>query len=315
MNTRNTLRILVMLFLLFSATARAADGPVVLYPPDLMLSSEGKVKVFIFSPDKAAPLGATINFKALTGIEGDNFKKGEIALNPGLNFLEVAGKRVRIYYLPNAKMDRFMLQGKKSEEPYVFLSSKLHPALDDGCEGCHTFEDGKLSSKPQKESCYACHTDFTKVEEGKKVSVHTPVAGGECTSCHDPHFSSLPKLIKSEKGCRECHDAFPEDGVVHKPVSYGDCVACHSPHAGPGAKQLVKPGNLLCLTCHESPHSQHRSAVSKGKLTTIPPDFPVDNTAGTLEMACIGCHAPHQSAERRLFVKSQGQLCKTCHQL
>jgi predicted CXXCH cytochrome family protein len=311
----STIRILFVLLLFASAAARAADAPVVVFPPDLMLTSEGKVKVFIYAPDKNQAVNCTVNFKPLAGLEGDNFKKGEISLNPGLNFLEAGAKRIRIYYLPNAKMDRFMLQGKKSDEPFVFRTAKLHPALDDGCEGCHTLEDGKLGSKPQKESCYACHTDFTKVEEGKTISVHTPVAGGECTSCHDPHFGFLPKLQKSEKGCRECHDAFPEDGVVHKPVSYGDCISCHSPHAGPGTKQLVKPGNQLCGSCHESPHKQHRSADSKGKLTKIPPDFPIDNASGSPEMSCTGCHAPHQSAERRLFVKPQGQLCKTCHQL
>jgi predicted CXXCH cytochrome family protein len=315
LNAVRTIRILVLSLMLFSVAARAADGPVVLYPPDLMLTSEGQIKVFVYAPDKNQPLNATINFKPLSGLEGDNFKKGEASLNPGLNFLEVGDKRVRIYYLPNAKMERFMLQGKKSDDPFVFRTVKLHPALDDGCEGCHTLEDGKLSSKPQKEACYACHTDHSKAEEGKQVFVHTPVAGGECTSCHDPHLSSLPKLQKSEKGCRECHDPFPEDGVVHKPVGYGDCISCHSPHAGPGAKNLIKPGNMLCATCHEDPHRQHRSAESKGKLTQVPPDFPTDNSSGKLEIACTGCHAPHQSPERRLFVKPQGQLCKTCHQL
>jgi predicted CXXCH cytochrome family protein len=314
-NASNTVRILVMMFLLLPLVARAADGPVILYPPDLMFTTEGKIKIFAYSPDKAAPLEATINFKKMEGIEGENFRKGEVTLNPGLNFIEAGGKRIRLYYLPGVKMDRFMLQGKKSEEPYVFRAVKIHPALDDGCEGCHTVEDGKLSAKPQKESCYACHTDFSKVEAGKKVFVHTPVAGGECTSCHDPHFSVLPKLQKSEKGCRECHDAFPTDGVSHKPVGYGECSACHSPHAGPGAKQVIREGNTLCATCHESPHLQHRAADSKGKMTKVPPDFPTDNSTGKLEITCTGCHAPHTSTERRLFVKPQGQLCKTCHQL
>lgn len=315
MNTGKMFRILSLLLLLLATAARAADGPVVLYPPDLTLSTEGKVKLFVFSPDKSAPLSATLNFKPIEGIEGDEFKKGELSLNPGLNFAEIGSTRIRIYYLPNAKMDRFSVQGKKSDEPFVFRTSKLHPALDDGCEGCHELADGKLSVKPMKEACFACHTDFTKVEEGMQITVHTPVAGGECTSCHDPHASSQAKLQKSEKGCRECHDPFPEDGVVHKPVSYGDCISCHSPHAGPGAKQLVKVGNGLCATCHENPHKQHRSAVSNSRMVAVPPDFPVDGPPGNPEMACIGCHAPHQSAERRLFVKPQGQLCKTCHQL
>lgn len=305
----------VFLFLIAAATAGAGGvSPTVLFPPDLSLSTDGKARLFVYSPDKSEPK-VTLNFKPLPALEGEVFRKGEISLNPGLNFLEVGDKRVRIYSLPNAKMDKFSLAGKKSDEVFVFQTYKLHPALDDGCEGCHTVEGDKISAKPLAEACYACHTDFTKADEGKEVFVHTPVKGAECTGCHDPHFSSLAKLQKSEKGCRECHDPFPEEGTVHKPVSYGDCTSCHSPHAGPGDKQLLRPGNSLCIACHETPHPQHRSAEIKGRLTQIPPDFPLDNTLGRKEMACTGCHQAHQSPERRLFKKSQGELCKTCHRL
>ena len=33
--------------------------------------------------------------------------------------------------------------------------------------------------------CLGCHTDFEELV--KQASVHTPVKGGQCVSCHSPH--------------------------------------------------------------------------------------------------------------------------------
>ena len=292
--------------------ARAAQGPSaleVLYPPDLTFSVEPKVKVFAFRGSKGEPVSPVVNGKAADPLEGEMFLKGEIPLSPGFNLLQIGEKNLRVFVLQNAVMDTFRFPSGKEGQDLVFQAYRLHPALDDGCEGCHTLEGGKLKAKDQKEACYGCHNDFTKSEGGKKVFVHAPVTSGECTACHDPHFATRPKLQKLEKGCLECHDPFPTTGTVHRPAGNGECAACHSPHAGPAAKQLVRPGNALCLGCHTEPHRRHRSSVVLGALTRIPDDFP--KAAG--ELACIGCHVPHQSPNPRLFTKPQAELCKICH--
>jgi predicted CXXCH cytochrome family protein len=206
-------------------------------------------------------------------------------------------------------MDSFRFSSAMEGQDLVFRAYRLHPALDDGCEGCHTLEEGKLKAKDQKEACYACHNDFAKAEGGKKVFVHAPVAAGECTACHDPHFATLPKLQKPGKGCLECHDPFPTEGTVHAPVGAGECVACHNPHAGAAKMQLVRPGNALCIGCHKEPHTRHRSSVVLGRMTRVPENFPVERG----ELSCTGCHVPHQSPNARLFRKPQDDLCRTCH--
>jgi len=292
--------------------ARAAQGPSaleVLYPPDLTLSVEPKVKVFAFRGSKGEPVIPVVNGKAAAPLDGEMFLKGEVSLFTGLNLLQIGGKDLRVFVLPNAIMNSFRFPSGKEGQDLVFQAYRLHPALDDGCDGCHTLEGGTLKAKDQKEACYACHNDFAKAEGGKKVFVHAPVAAGECTACHDPHFATLPKLQKIVKGCLECHDPFPATGTVHAPVGAGECVACHSPHAGAARKQLVRPGNALCLGCHIEPHARHRSFVVLGALTRVPDDFPTE--AG--ELACIGCHAPHQSPDALLFTKPQAELCKICH--
>jgi predicted CXXCH cytochrome family protein len=302
----------LLLALLLAVPALAAEGPVLLYPPDLTLAAAEKVKLFAYNPGKGGADNVLLNGKSSNPWEGEGFLKGEATLAPGLNVLRAFGGDVRLFLLPNAKLEQFRLgPGKEGEEQLLFQTYRLHPALDDGCESCHFVEGGKLRAKGQKEACYSCHDDFSKAKEGKKAFVHSPVASGECTGCHDPHFSAKPKLQKLSKGCLECHDPFPSNGTVHRPVANNDCGSCHSPHAGPAPKQLVRPGNALCLACHEKFHEFHRSAEVRGKVTELPDDFPRDKG----EMACLGCHAPHQSVEEHLFRMKQQDLCKSCHRM
>jgi predicted CXXCH cytochrome family protein len=305
-----TKRILwALLFLAIAAPVRGAGDLVVLYPRDLTLAPEDRIRVYAFQPGGGLPTYVKMNGKVMAKLEGEALRKGEVPLDQGLNSLEVGGTTVRVYRLPGTKAERYRFPGEDGKEPLVFQAYRVHPALDEGCDGCHTVEGVKLAAKEQKGACYACHTDFGAGEEGKTKSLHAPVAAGECTGCHDPHFSTRAKLQKLEKGCLECHDAFSADGVVHKPVADGDCKACHGPHVGSGPRQLVRPGNALCLGCHDKSHTQHRAAAVKGKVTRIPDDFPRDKE----ELACVGCHKPHQSRERRLFPMNQGPLCRTCH--
>lgn len=303
--------ILAALLLLAAALpVRGAGNLAILFPRDLTLAGEDKIKIFAYQPGGGFPTYVKVNGKVAARMEGDIFRKAEVPLTPGLNVIEADAKTVRVFLLQNSKMDSFQLaSGQAGTEPLTFRTYKLHPALDDGCEGCHTIEGAKLGAKGQKEACYACHTDFGAPEEGKQKFLHAPVAAGECTGCHDPHFSSRPKLQKLEKGCLECHDAPPEGGVVHYPVKNRECVACHNPHVGPAPKQLVRPGNALCLGCHANPHAQHRLAAVKGKMTQVPDDFPREKE----ELSCLGCHKAHQSEERRLFRLPQGKLCQMCH--
>ena len=310
MNARRWFPALTLLLIL-AAPSLGAEETVLLFPPDLTLSVEGNIKIFVYSPGAKTPLSVAVNGIVREPLKGEFFQSGQATLNPGMNILNIGGKRVKVYHLPGTKMEQFRLPGEKEGAPLVFQSYRLHPALDDGCEGCHVIESGKLKAKDQKEACYACHDNFEKVEEGKGKSVHTPVKAGECTGCHDPHFSIRPKLQKLEKGCFECHDSFPSEGTVHYPVANQGCTPCHSSHVGPAPNQVVLAGNALCLKCHENFHTMHRSTeVTKNKeMTQVPPDIPKDKE----DFACIACHLPHQSAERRLFRKSQGELCRTCH--
>jgi predicted CXXCH cytochrome family protein len=239
---------------------------------------------------------------------GATVQKGEAQLVPGLNRLNIGGRVVRVYYREDSPGGELTVKGGKGEPPMVFRSYNLHPAMGDGCGGCHVEEGGKLGRKDQKTACYGCHDDFGK---GGKAGIylHGPVAAGECTSCHDPHFSARPKLQKSGKGCMECHDAPSGKKIVHAPVRSGQCAGCHDPHAGVAPKQLARHGNSLCTKCHENYHRVHRSAVARGAMTKLPRDVSRDGN----DLSCHACHLPHQSDHERLLAKGAPELCHDCH--
>lgn len=291
------------------AAAQPAPPVHLLFPPDLAFTSDPKVKVFAFRAPGGPPVVPVVNGKEAAPLDGETFPKGEVALLPGMNLLGAGATTVRVFVLPGAAMETFRFPSGKEGEDLLFRAFRLHPALDDGCDGCHAVEGGKLKAKDQKEACFSCHDDFTKEAGGKKPFVHAPAASGECTACHDPHFAARPKLQKLEKDCFECHDPFPGTGTVHAPVAAAACASCHSPHAGPAPKQLARAGNALCLGCHKAPHDRHRSSTVLGTLTRVPDDFPREST----ELSCTGCHVPHQSQNGGLFRKPWEELCRTCH--
>jgi predicted CXXCH cytochrome family protein len=112
--------------------------------------------------------------------------------------------------------------------------------------------------------------------------VHEPAAReGGCVTCHDPHFSLLPKLQRRPQPdvCLGCHDKeidvgekqpLPNMAVLlkentnhHGPIREGGCSECHQPHASDEFRLLYRayPKEFyapfdkdrygLCFSCHQ----------------------------------------------------------------
>ncbi|HEY6072267.1 MAG TPA: cytochrome c3 family protein [Anaerolineales bacterium] len=302
--------VLILLLLAWvSDPACAADTTVLLFPPDLTLSSEETIRVFALRKGKEGALPVFVNGKPMGRLEGKAFQRGEVRLSPGFNRIKAGSRAVRVYYLPGTAASRFSPSKGKGAPPLVFRSYSLHPALNDGCDGCHLLTNGKLQVKDQKEACYACHSDFEKTAQGEKRYLHEPVAGGECTACHAPHYSARPKLGKDAGGCVACHEPYPLRGSVHRPVRDGRCAACHDPHAGAAPKLLVRAGNDLCIGCHRDSHLHHRGFAAAGPMTVLSADVPMDGRS----LSCLACHLPHQSEQERLLPFRRDELCRKCH--
>ena len=232
----------------------------------------------------------------------------------------------------------------------LLTGSTVHPVAEN-CAGCHESVEEphpkkggktfKLTQEPP-DLCTTCHEAF-----GKKKVVHSPVAGGACTTCHNPHSSNEPKLLaQSQKDvCGTCHADHVDFKVIHGPVSAGSCTACHTPHESDNEKLLLKKGEELCFGCHldmpevmkkknvhpamatgcTSCHNPHGSANPKmladegekvcfachpqiGEAVT---SAPVPHSA--VQMGCPSCHTPHASDNDRLLLKPEKDTCAECH--
>lgn len=193
----------------------------------------------------------------------------------------------------------------------------VHAALGMGCESCHLAAEGakhpaqKGSMKLTQDVpglCFGCH-DQSKF---KGKSVHSPVAGGMCTSCHNPHQTETGKLLMSDQPdlCYNCHDKslFTKKNV-HAAVAMG-CTSCHNPHVSENAKLLSKAINPLCATCHADKASGRHVMAIPGKGFHPIGGRPEPGNTGK-QMSCISCHDPHSSDFEKLY--PSGAICSKCH--
>lgn len=105
------------------------------------------------------------------------------------------------------------------------------------CTDCHNAHGGFLTKQlrataSQDAVCFKCHVD----KVGPFVYEHAPVKTEGCVSCHTPHGSSNPRLLKRSQVnlvCLECHtltvDA-PIPGIPsfhNQAQKYQACTLCH----------------------------------------------------------------------------------------
>jgi predicted CXXCH cytochrome family protein len=99
------------------------------------------------------------------------------------------------------------------------------------CDICHDPNSLGKMVEPEPGLCYICHDDY----KNRYPWLHGPVAGGYCTSCHDPHTSKQAKLLKFT-GHALCYFCHREEDVLkselHTDLGEMACTDCHNPHGG-----------------------------------------------------------------------------------
>jgi predicted CXXCH cytochrome family protein len=188
------------------------------------------------------------------------------------------------------------------------------PAAEGECTACHEPEPahlteggpGKMKTGKTAATCYQCHENMAA---GKNVHPALQM-DGECIQCHNPHGSSVEKLLLSPVGtlCKNCHDMVPAEaattGSQHLAVSQGKaCVNCHNPHSSDQAKLLIAPPKTLCLGCHDKKISR---ADGKGTIENIKEKMGLEyvHAPASDDDGCITCHAPHGSKYKKLLKDS-----------
>ena len=159
-----------------------------------------------------------------------------------------------------------------------------------------------------------------------------PIAKADCTSCHDPHDSKVPKLQRAylhepfaDKSCDTCHQPAKDGKVVltrdgralcttchdddakkidaakvPHPGAQGDCTQCHNPHAGKYPRFVRTSPVAVCESCHPDEEQTHET-----KKALHQPAY---------QQGCSVCHAPHGGDNEHLLrAADTNGLCLTCH--
>jgi len=178
------------------------------------------------------------------------------------------------------------------EDSHPTWKGSAHDRRDVACSSCHSvhaFKSPKaqLKTVSEPETCYTCHSSIRA--QSLRTS-HHPVREGlmSCSSCHNPHDGSRPKMINADVGnelCLKCHTE--KRGPFfweHAPVRE-NCMSCHNPHGSNHDKLLVSQQPWLCQRCHLN--TRHPGTLYTGINAT--------GTAATasnraVEHACKNCH-------------------------
>lgn len=118
------------------------------------------------------------------------------------------------------------------------------------CSDCHNVHGGFLprqlhASAAQDQVCFKCHTE----KRGPFVFEHVPVKTEGCTSCHMPHGSTNPRLMRVSSVnllCLQCHTLALSNVPSQPPI-------------GPAHNQAQK--YQACTMCHMSIHGSNFSEV------------------------------------------------------
>jgi predicted CXXCH cytochrome family protein len=90
-------------------------------------------------------------------------------------------------------------------------------------------QDGAAESAETYALCYRCHERRSVLSDtgpGRHV-LHVVRHGVSCHTCHDPHASTAPHLIRFDEGT-----VFPMDGIVEYSPASGCTLVCHGvPHS------------------------------------------------------------------------------------
>jgi DmsE family decaheme c-type cytochrome len=176
----------------------------------------------------------------------------------------------------------------------LFWEGSAHESRDVACTSCHTVMDdvspkSQLAKTTVIDTCGSCHQD--KRARQARFS-HMPLwpgrAYGEqdtkmtCTSCHNPHGTVTPALLKENSVNDTCYTCHAEKRGPflweHAPVPES-CSNCHDPHGSNHERMLKLAKPRLCQQCHNE---------------TRHPTSPYGRDTGSLKFvmgrSCASCH-------------------------
>lgn len=112
--------------------------------------------------------------------------------------------------------------------------------------------------------------------------VHDLRNGAACIECHQS-TASITDVAAEPDGCYRCHPGIKEAAKDHHPIDLPvqhlldsrltildgkmNCSTCHDPHGKTRYPLLLRrPGNSLCLACHDSHTTAHDAMKTPGQI-------------------------------------------------
>ncbi len=161
------------------------------------------------------------------------------------------------------------------------------------CISCHRIHYEKdppprlLAKGSEFATCTQCHL---KRKAALFRSAHMPMREGSmtCTSCHNPHGSPGPSLLKqfsTNENCYSCHAEKRSPVLWEHPPVRENCTTCHDPHGSLHPRLLVAKQPRLCQQCHDEqrhPTQPYSDALPGAEF------FP---NSRMFDRGCMNCHA------------------------
>jgi len=169
----------------------------------------------------------------------------------------------------------------------------VHEMANVSCDKCHYVMARKSKrrlsiNEDSKKACFTCHRD----KRARMLrSAHMPLRESKmsCASCHNPHGSLAPNLLREaslNETCYLCHQE--KRGPMlweHAPVRE-DCSICHDSHGSNHLSMLKLKMPYLCQTCHSN--DEHASFLFDA--TELPGGVGTSRRY-ILSKACLNCHS------------------------
>lgn len=171
-----------------------------------------------------------------------------------------AGKTRNFAKMPTREASAVCLTCHEKGDQANFVES-MHARRNVACVSCHSMHSpastkALLKTKLDADTCFTCH----KSERAKSLRTsHHPVREGKlgCTSCHNPHDGSRPKLLRAESVnelCYTCHTEKRGPFLYEHAAVREDCLSCHDPHGSNHPRMLTAKPPFVCQGCHYSGH-------------------------------------------------------------
>jgi DmsE family decaheme c-type cytochrome len=203
--------------------------------------------------------------------------------------------------LPAKEIVATCLSCHEKNRQEAFLGG-VHERRQVACTNCHSIHSFKSAKSQLKtvtdtETCVGCH----KVQKAQlQRTAHHPLREGKmgCTSCHNPHDGSRPKMLKAESTnelCYTCHTEKRGPFLYEHAAVREDCTSCHAPHGSNHERMLIAKPPFLCQRCHYSGHgiTGDLANTAAGLPSAPPPVGGVNQTTRSSrqqERSCKQCH-------------------------